>query len=115
MSDASVFSGGPMNHPVNRLTDHLAECRRILIWGGMGTGKSTLALTLSRRLSGPAGCCQILELDPGRPPFGMDLIGIPASPQAARPSSRERAEQRTALWDAYLAKAISSTSAIRRG
>lgn len=30
----------------------------------MGTGKSTLALDLSRRLSGPAGCCQILELDP---------------------------------------------------
>lgn len=206
MIDASVFSGDPLNHSVNRLTDHLAECRRILIRGGMGTGKSTLALDLSLRLSGPAGGCQILELDPGRPPFGVpgavsrgwwigdrlewadpqalcslnaarfrlpliqaarrlmgiverldngpvivdppgvvrgvggaellvalagslaidavvvcqpentpppleaevsslgvDLIGISASPQASRPSSRERAEQRTALWDAYLA------------
>lgn len=53
------------------LAHHLTKRRRILIWGEMGTGKSTLAMTLTRLLGRHERHCQILELDPGRPPFGV--------------------------------------------
>lgn len=53
------------------LASHLAKRRRILIWGEMGAGKSTLAMTLTRLLSRHEGFCQFLELDPGLPPFGV--------------------------------------------
>jgi ribonuclease BN (tRNA processing enzyme) len=45
--------------------------RRILIWGEMGAGKSTLAMALGPRLARHHGACQILCLDPGTPPFGV--------------------------------------------
>jgi ribonuclease BN (tRNA processing enzyme) len=53
------------------LAQYLAGRRRILIWGAMGTGKSTLSMALARLLSRHEEICQILELDPGRPPFGV--------------------------------------------
>ncbi len=45
--------------------------RRILVWGEMGTGKSTLAFELVRRLHRRSGGGQLLSLDPGTPPFGI--------------------------------------------
>ena len=45
--------------------------RRILVWGDMGAGKSTLALKLLSSLTTSLKSCQILELDPGSPPFGI--------------------------------------------
>lgn len=56
---------------LDALARHLAQRRRILLWGEMGTGKSTLAMALTRLLSRHEGFCQFLELDPGRPPFGV--------------------------------------------
>jgi ribonuclease Z len=67
MAAMQVFDINRLDH----LAHHLAGPCRILIWGAMGTGKSTLAMDLSRRLTRSAGACQILELDPGRPPFGV--------------------------------------------
>jgi len=55
----------------DRLAKRLSGRRRILLWGGMGTGKSSLALALLPRLGQPAGQCQLLELDPGSAPFGV--------------------------------------------
>ena len=56
---------------VEKLAARLARCRRILFWGEMGAGKSTLALNLLPMLYQMTGHCQLLELDPGSPPFGV--------------------------------------------
>lgn len=58
-------------HKVVFLTPRLKSCRRILLWGEMGVGKSTLAIKLMHSLSLSVGHCRILELDPGTPPFGV--------------------------------------------
>ncbi len=49
----------------------LKPFRRIMLWGEMGTGKSTLAVQLLHRLSLQRKSCLLLELDPGTPPFGV--------------------------------------------
>jgi ribonuclease Z len=51
----------------NRLNGHA----RVLIWGEMGVGKSTLALELARWFGRHPGGGQILALDPGSPAFGV--------------------------------------------
>ena len=56
---------------VDRLGLRLEGHHRILFWGEMGVGKSTLALELVRSLSRKLSHCQILSLDPGTPPFGI--------------------------------------------
>lgn len=56
---------------VDALADRLASRRRVLFFGEMGTGKSTLAITLLRILAEQKCFCQFLELDPGSPPFGV--------------------------------------------
>lgn len=53
------------------LAPRLARCRRILLWGEMGVGKSTLAMELLPMLYRLTGHGQLLELDPGSPPFGI--------------------------------------------
>ncbi len=53
------------------LATHLTRYRRILLLGEIGIGKSTLALKLLRHPTMQAGHCQLLELDPGTPPFGV--------------------------------------------
>lgn len=55
---------------VDVLATRLAAYRHILLFGEMGAGKSTLALKLLQLLTGQANC-QLLELDPGTPPFGI--------------------------------------------
>lgn len=49
----------------------LTGYRRILMWGEMGTGKSTLTMAWGRSLARRLGQAQILSLDPGTPPFGI--------------------------------------------
>ena len=56
---------------VGRLLSPLAGARRILIFGEMGVGKSTLAMALGPLLAERHGVCHILSLDPGNPPFGI--------------------------------------------
>jgi len=53
------------------LLARLAGCRRILFWGEMGAGKSTLAVELLQMFYRAIGHGQLLELDPGSPPFGI--------------------------------------------
>ncbi len=53
------------------LLARLAGCRRILFWGEMGVGKSTLAVELLQMFYRVIGHGQLLELDPGSPPFGI--------------------------------------------
>jgi ribonuclease BN (tRNA processing enzyme) len=53
------------------LVPRLARCRRILLWGEMGVGKSTLAMELLPMLYRMTGHGQLLELDHGSPPFGV--------------------------------------------
>ncbi len=206
------------DNEVDRLALQLECRRRILLWGEMGAGKSTLALSLTRLLNRRLGCCQIIALDPGSPPFGipgalsrgwwrgnafewgdlralctlnaarfrlplvlaarnlleiteragegstividppgvvrgtggaellsalteslridavvvlfregaphslaaelaslpMQVLHIPAAPQAKRPSKRERAAHRTKLWDGYLADGVEESYALNR-
>lgn len=59
------------NDQITQLGRRLAGFCRVLLWGEMGVGKSTLALELSRWLSRYRGGGQILALDPGSPPFGV--------------------------------------------
>jgi ribonuclease BN (tRNA processing enzyme) len=57
----------------------LKPYRRILLWGEMGIGKSTLALKLLPHFAIQRDTCLLLELDPGSPPFGVPgaiCIGI---------------------------------------
>jgi len=56
---------------IDRLTHRLLRRQRILFWGEMGIGKSSLALQLLAKLGGFAGHCQLLQLDPGSAPFGI--------------------------------------------
>jgi ribonuclease Z len=56
---------------VEALADRLASRRRILFFGEMGIGKSTLAITLLQILAERKCFCQLFELDPGSPPFGV--------------------------------------------
>lgn len=53
------------------LATHLAGYRRILLCGEIGVGKSTLAIKLLQVLTERTGHGQLLELDPGTPPFGI--------------------------------------------
>ncbi len=56
---------------ISALALRLEQFRRILIWGEMGIGKSSLALELLPALNRRGVPTQILELDPGSPPFGV--------------------------------------------
>ncbi len=67
IDDTKVF----ISDQLDQLALQLAMHRRILVWGDMGVGKSTLVMALSQLLSQRPGYCQILELDPGSPPFGI--------------------------------------------
>ncbi len=49
----------------------LKPYRRIMLWGEMGVGKSTLALQLLHHFALLRPDCLLLELDPGTPPFGV--------------------------------------------
>ncbi|MBW2108054.1 MAG: MBL fold metallo-hydrolase [Deltaproteobacteria bacterium] len=53
------------------LARRLEGRRRILFWGDMGVGKSTLALQAGQSFVRRFGYCQVLSLDPGSPPFGV--------------------------------------------
>lgn len=55
----------------DRMVLQLKGRRRILLWGEMGAGKSTLSLSLARLMNRLWGPCQIMALDPGSPPFGL--------------------------------------------
>jgi len=67
LDDAMFFDCNGVDVLGLRLEGH----RRILFWGDMGVGKSTLALELLRSLSRRFGHSQLLSLDPGTPPFGV--------------------------------------------
>ena len=56
---------------IDLLAPMLKGFQRILLWGEMGVGKSTLAIQLLKLLSLSNSKWQILELDPGTPPFGV--------------------------------------------
>lgn len=45
--------------------------RRVLLWGPMGVGKSTLAAGLARVLAGHRRDCWCISADPGSPAFGV--------------------------------------------
>lgn len=65
----------------------LKPYRRILLWGEMGIGKSTLALKLLHRFAIESKSCLLLELDPGTPPFGVPgaiCIGISRDKEVLR-------------------------------
>ena len=59
------------NGRIGQLAQALKGYARILFWGAMGTGKSTLALELARWFGLRHGRCQVLALDPGSPVFGV--------------------------------------------
>ena len=59
------------NDAIKNLASRLKGFKRILLYGDMGTGKSTLALDLTRLQRRQEGCGQVLALDPGTPPFGI--------------------------------------------
>jgi ribonuclease BN (tRNA processing enzyme) len=59
------------DNQIEQLARGLKDHARILFWGAMGMGKSTLAFELARRFSGHHGGGQILSLDPGSPVFGI--------------------------------------------
>ena len=59
------------NHQIEQLAQELKKHARILFWGAMGVGKSTLALELARWFGLHHGGGQILSLDPGSPGFGV--------------------------------------------
>ncbi len=59
------------DHQIEGLAQELKGHARILLWGAMGVGKSTLALQLARWFGLKNGGGRILSLDPGSPPFGV--------------------------------------------
>ena len=59
------------DNEMKALVARLAGSRRILLWGEMGVGKSTLAVELLQMFYRLTGHGQLLELDPGLPPFGI--------------------------------------------
>jgi ribonuclease BN (tRNA processing enzyme) len=59
------------NDQIEELAHRLKGYTCVLVWGAMGTGKSTLILELARRFSRYPGGGQILALDPGGPAFGV--------------------------------------------
>ena len=67
-TDGKSFCG---SDEIDRLAKRLIGRRRILLWGEMGIGKSSLALQLLPQLGRQAGHCRLLELDPGSAPFGI--------------------------------------------
>ncbi len=56
---------------LEQLAQDLKGHARVLFWGAMGVGKSTMALELARRFYRNNGGGQILSLDPGSPAFGI--------------------------------------------
>ena len=56
---------------IEDLARELNGRKRILLWGAMGVGKSTLALELARWFGLHHGGGRILALDPGSPAFGV--------------------------------------------
>jgi len=56
---------------IKDLARELKGRKRIFLWGGMGVGKSTLALELARWFGLHHGGGRILALDPGSPVFGV--------------------------------------------
>ncbi len=56
---------------VDLLVSKFKGFQRILLWGEMGVGKSTLAIQLLKSLTFTDSNWQIIELDPGTPPFGI--------------------------------------------
>ncbi len=56
---------------IKDLAQDLKGRKRILLWGAMGVGKSTLALELARWFGLHHGGGRILALDPGSPAFGV--------------------------------------------
>ena len=56
---------------IEDLAQDLKGRKRILLWGAMGAGKSTLALELARWFGRHHGGGRILALDPGSPAFGV--------------------------------------------
>ncbi len=59
------------NLQMEQLAQGLKGRTRILLWGAMGVGKSTLALQLAQWFGLHHGEGAILTLDPGSPPFGV--------------------------------------------
>jgi ribonuclease Z len=59
------------DHQIEQLAQELKGHARVLIWGAMGVGKSTLALELARWLGRRQCGGGILALDPGSPVFGV--------------------------------------------
>lgn len=55
----------------DRLACRFEGYRRILVWGEMGVGKSTLTMALAGAMYRQTGRGQILSLDPGTPLFGI--------------------------------------------
>lgn len=68
-----IFSKNTSNwqDDISALATQLRPYRKILLWGEMGTGKSTLAIDILQLLSCQAQACLLLELDIGTPPFGV--------------------------------------------
>lgn len=58
------------NGQIERLAQRLKGHDRVLFWGAMGVGKSTLALELARSFARHHGGGRLLSLDPGSPAFG---------------------------------------------
>ncbi|MGD9008794.1 MAG: Clp1/GlmU family protein [Desulfobacteraceae bacterium] len=59
------------DNQIEQLAQGLKGHARVLLWGAMGVGKSTLALELARWFSRQHGGGWILSLDPGSPAFGI--------------------------------------------
>lgn len=56
---------------IEQLARGLKGHERVLLWGAMGVGKSTLALALARCFGRHRGGGGVLSLDPGSPAFGI--------------------------------------------
>ena len=56
---------------IDQLARDLKEDARVLFWGAMGVGKSTLALALAHWFGRHQGTGRILSLDPGSPAYGV--------------------------------------------